>query len=110
MEKQRYLLDLRRTERSVLQEINNKVNQINTYHSQVLLAESAVDINERKVAQQIKRINYGRSNSETLIDYEEDLIRSRLFLVQNLFNYRTALIELELAQNTLLDKYWKDPL
>ena len=110
LEKQRYLLDLKRTERFILQEINNKVNQINTYHSQVLLAESAVDINERKVAQQIKRISYGRSNSETLIDYERDLITSRLFLAQNLFNYRVALIEMELVQNTLLDKYWKDPL
>lgn len=110
LQKKKILLELKRTERLILQELNDKVNRVNVIQSQVKLYEKTVKIHEKKLKQQIKRLNFGRSDSDTLIRYEEDLLNARLSLVSYLFKYKVSLIELELAQNTLLDNYWKDSL
>lgn len=110
LEKTRYLLMLKRVERLILQEVNDKINQVNTMQNQVRLFETTVGIHQKKLAEQIKRLNYGRSDSDTLIRYEEDLLAARLSLAYYLFRYRISLIELDLVQNSLLDKYWKEPL
>ncbi|MCF7908873.1 MAG: TolC family protein [Candidatus Omnitrophica bacterium] len=110
LEKSRFLLKFKRIERLLLQEINDKVNQVNTMQNQVKLFKQTVKIHQRKLKSQIERLSLGRSDSDTLIRYEEDLLKARLSLAEYLFNYRTSLIELDLKQNILLDKYWQEPL
>lgn len=110
LEKQQLLLRLKRIERLILQEINDKVNQVNTSDNQVKLYQSIVNLHQRKLDNQIKRIGYGRSNADTLIQYEEDLLTARLALAENLYEYRVGMIEIDLAKNVLLDKYWDKPL
>ncbi|MCK5491896.1 MAG: TolC family protein, partial [Candidatus Omnitrophica bacterium] len=92
------------------QDINNKVNRVNTMENQVNLFKSIVAVHKKKLDIEIKRLNSGRSNSDTLIRYEEDLLNARLSLANSLFNYRISNLDLELAQNLLLDKYWKGEL
>lgn len=104
------LLDLKRTERLILLEINNKVNEINTFKEQAELFKAIADIHDRKLQKQIKRLKFGRSDMDTLIDYEQDLIVSRRLLALRLFDYRLATTELDLIKNSLLDKYWQGPL
>ena len=53
-EKAQLLLDLKRTERVILLEINDKVNEINTLKEQVELFQATVDIHDRKLQKQIK--------------------------------------------------------
>lgn len=108
--KKKLLLQLKRIEQKILQELNNKVNQVNTVGNQVKLFESTVKIHQNKLNKQIERLNYGRSDADTLIRYEEDLLEARLSLASYLFQYRVNLIELALAKNSLLDQYWKEPL
>jgi outer membrane protein TolC len=110
LEKQRLLLSLKRVERLILQELNNKVNQVNTMHTQVELFEPTVKIHKQKLQEELKRLRQGRSQADVLIQYEEDLLKARLSLALYLFRYRISLLELELAENTLLDKYWDTPL
>ena len=93
-----------------MQELNDKVNKVNTAKNQVHLFEFSVDIHQRKLQKQLERLNFGRSDSDTLIQYEQDLLQARLDLARALFNYRSGLIELDLAKNTLLDKYWEGQL
>lgn len=108
--KRKVLLELKRVERLILKELNNKVSRVNVIQNQVQLYEETVKIHEKKLKHQIKRLKFGRSDSDTLLRYEEDLLNTRLELVDYLFQYKVSFIELELAQNTLLDKYWKDSL
>ena len=110
LEDSQLLLRLKRVERLILQEINDKVNQINSSDNQVRLYQSIIKLHQKKLDNQIKRIGYGRSNADTLIQYEDDLLRARLALASNLYTYRVSLIELDLAKNVLLDKYWKESL
>ena len=104
------MLRFKRVERRILQELNNRVNQINTSHNQVELLDQVVALHREKLSQQVTRLGYGRSDADTLIRYEEDLFRAQLALVTVQFNYKAGLIELELTKNTLLDKYWNEPL
>jgi len=110
LEAERLLLRLKRLERLILQEINDKVNNVNTMQIQVKLFEQTVKIHTKKLDKQISRLEFGRSDADTLIRYEEDLLGARLSLATYLFRYRRSLIELDLAENSLLDKYWKEPL
>ncbi len=110
LKKQQYLLKFKRLERLILQEINDQVNQVNTSQNQVRLFEETVKIHQEKLDQQVKRLNSGRSNADTLISYEEDFLNARLSLAEHLYEYRISLIDLDLAKNALLDKYWKEPL
>ncbi len=110
LEDSQLLLRLKRTERLILQEINDKVSQVNTSDNQVRLYQSIIKLHQKKLDNQIKRIGYGRSNADTLIQYEDDLLKARLALATNLYTYRVSIIELDLTKNVLLDKYWKEPL
>lgn len=110
LEDSQLLLRLKRVERLILQEINDGVNQVNSNDNQVKLYQSIIKLHQRKLDSQIKRIGYGRSNADTLIQYEDDLLKARLALALNLYSYRVSLVELDLIKNVLLDKYWKEPL
>jgi len=108
--KQRILLELKKVERNILREINNNVSKVNTLIRQVKLFQFTVGLHKEKLAEQIKRVNYGRSNSDILITYEQDLLNARLQLATYYYRYRVSLVELELFKNSLLDKYWTQPL
>ena len=110
LEDAQLLIRLKRIERLILQEINDKVNQVNSSDNQIKLYQSIIKLHQRKLDSQIKRIGYGRSNADTLIQYEDDLLKARLALATNFYVYRISLIELDLAKNVLLDKHWKEPL
>ena len=110
IEKKKVLVQLKKVERLILQELNDKVNKVNTAKNRVHLFDFSVDIHQKKLQKQLERLNFGRSDSDTLIQYEQDLLQARLDLARVLFDYRTGLIELDLAKNTLLDKYWEGQL
>jgi len=104
------LLRLKRVERLILQEINDKVNQVNSSDNQIRLYQSIIKLHKKKLDNQIKRIGYGRSNADTLIQYEDDLLKAKLALATNFYVYKVSLIELDLVKNVLLGKYWEEPL
>ncbi len=110
LNKEQLLLFLKRTERLILKEINNKVKEVNSLKNQVELLTSISELQKNKLKEEMKHLGYGRSNSDTIIRYEEDLLQASLNLASSSFKYRVSLIDLDLAKNTLLNKYWKDAL
>ncbi len=110
LEKKQLIYKLKRVERLILQELNDAVNQVNTRQNQVKLFQDTIKIHREKLNYQLKRLGYGRSDADTLIQYEQDLLEARLSLAKYLYEYRVGLIELELAKNTFLDRYWKEEL
>ncbi len=110
LRKQQLIFMLKRVERLILRELNNTVNEVNTVKNQVTLSGILVMLQGDKLKEEEKRQKYGRSNSDILIRFEEDLLTARLQAAYDLFRYRVSLIDLDLAQNTLLDKYWEEEL
>jgi outer membrane protein TolC len=101
---------LKRIERIIFRDINNNVTQVNTLANQVETNKKIVRLQERKLKAEEVKLQYGRSSSDIIIRFQEDLLNARLNLARALFSYRIALINLERNKNTLLSKYWKGKL
>jgi outer membrane protein TolC len=110
LNKAKYLLLLKRIERIIFRDINNNVTQVNTLANQVETNKKIVRLQERKLKAEEVKLQYGRSSSDIIIRFQEDLLNARLNLARALFSYRIALINLERNKNTLLSKYWKGKL
>ncbi|MDP8233652.1 MAG: TolC family protein [Candidatus Saelkia tenebricola] len=110
LHKEQLLISFKRTERLILKEIHNKTQEINNLKERVSLLNAIKELQKNKLAEEMKRLNYGRSNSDTVIRYEDDLLQASLNLAKTLFDYRINIIELNVIKNTLLNKYWNDKL
>ena len=110
LNRKQLLLFLKRTERLILKEVINKVKEVNSLKNRVELLTSISKLQNNKLEEEMKHFSYGRSSSDIIIRYENDLLQARLNLTSSLFKYRVSLIDLDLAKNTLLDKHWKDAL
>ncbi|MBN2120678.1 MAG: TolC family protein [Candidatus Omnitrophica bacterium] len=110
LKKEKALLTLKKTERLILKELNNQITLVNTLAQQVKAFREVAGLQEKKLDAEKKRFAQGRSNSDVIIRYSEDLLAAQLNLARTLFSYRLSLIDLEVAKGTLLDKYWKGSL
>jgi outer membrane protein TolC len=110
LKRAKYLLLLKKIERLIFRDINNNVTLINTLANQVETNRKIVQLEERKLKAEEIRLKYGRSSSDIIIRFQEDLLQARLNLAESLFAYRIALINLDRSKNLLLSKYWKGEL
>ncbi len=110
LNKAKLLLLLKKTERLIFREINNSVTQINSLANRIEALKSVVELQKKKLVAEKIRLKYGRSSSDIIIRYQNDVLNSRLMLSEALFSYRIAVIELERNKNTLLFKYWKQKI
>ena len=110
LEKAKYILLLKKVEREILTQLNNRVMQVNTAIERVATNQEIVELQDKKLKAEERRFQFGRSSSDLLIRYQEDLLEAQLALVNSLYEYKIALIDLKLAQNALLDEYWKEEL
>ena len=110
LEKQKYLLLLKKIEQTIFRQINTRVTEVNMLANEVNTAKKVVLLQEQKLLAEEKRLKYGRSSTDLVIRYQQDVLDARLKLARSLFDYRTSLIDLDLAKNSLLDRYWEGEL
>ncbi|MDP8259485.1 MAG: TolC family protein [Candidatus Gygaella obscura] len=107
LEKAKYLASLKQIERKILIEINDKITILNSLLNQVDTSVSIVDLQQQKLAAEEDRFNVGRSSSDILIRYQEDLLNARLSLVGYIYEYELAKIDLLKSEGVLLNEYVK---
>jgi outer membrane protein TolC len=110
LEKAKYILLLKKAERQILTQINNRVMQVNTAIERAATNKEVVKLQGKKLKAEERSFQFGRSSSDLLIRYQEDLLEARLALAASLYEYKLALIDLKLTQNALLDEHWKEDL
>ncbi len=110
LQKEQLLLQLKQSERLILKDIHNAVTTVNVFKEQVANTQKIASLQEAKLDEEIKRLKYGRSNADTIIRYTEDVLKAQIVFASALYKYRVSLIDVDLAANTLLDKYWQEPL
>ncbi|MBU4304723.1 MAG: TolC family protein [Candidatus Omnitrophica bacterium] len=109
-EKAKALIALKKTESIIAVEINNSVDAVNNTIEKLKLQERIVSLQENKLLFEEQRFAKGRSDTDTLIRYQEDLQQAQLALSGVRFEQKKAMIDLLLAENSLLDLYWKEAL
>ncbi|MBU2541571.1 MAG: TolC family protein [Candidatus Omnitrophica bacterium] len=110
LEKAKQIVLLKKVEKKIVSELHDKVKQVNIAIGKTITSKRIVSLEAKKLAAENLRFGFGRSDSDTLISYHEDVLNAKLSLVQSIYDYQEKLIDLDVACNTLLDKYWKDEL
>ena len=101
------LVIIKKIERLIFKDINNSVTELNTISNQVDTNRKIVRLEAQKLKSEQERLRYGRSSSDVLIRFQNDVLNARLALANSLFSYRLSLINMQRKENVLLSKHWK---
>ena len=110
LDKAKSMILLKKKEREILTEISNAVGNVNTTLEKVRNNYKIVQLQESKLNEEEKMFKLGRSDSDTLIRYHDDLLVAKIGLSDSLYQFYSDFIDLKLEENSLLDEYWNDVL
>jgi len=102
LEKKKAIINLQKTERNIISNIDEKFRKLRINKSNLKKMEHIEDLQKGKLLQEEKRFKYGRSNSDTLIRYQEDLLKAQLMTQKAHFDYRVSILDLMDAEDTFL--------
>ncbi len=108
--KAKEVLKLKLLERQITIAIIDQVRNCNVFQELVFSSEEIAQLQDKKLREEEKRFNQGRSDTDTLIRFQEDLVRARGEAVESKHRYYTALIDLQRKSGELLGKYWEGEL
>jgi outer membrane protein TolC len=100
--KEQTLLNLKKLEISIASELDNRVRQVNLDVEKIKKWEKIVELQKQKLEAEEKRIKYGRSSSDILVRYQNDLLNSQMSLAAAYLDYHISRIELNLAKNNII--------
>jgi outer membrane protein TolC len=104
LEKEKAILKLLQVEKDVINDIDKKVRKVNLNLENAKRWAKIKEIQGIKFRDEEKKLKYGRSNSKTLVDYQNDLTLATINEYKALFQYYSSLIDLENAKDMLLEK------
>lgn len=108
LEKAKALMDLKRIERRIAIDVIDQVRACNVFKEVAVSSEEIAALQAKKLEGEEKRFQFGRSNTDTIIRFQEDLLQARKAGAEARHRYQQAFEELSLKTGTLLDKYWGD--
>ncbi|MFC1703581.1 TolC family protein [Candidatus Omnitrophota bacterium] len=110
LEKAKAILSLKRLERLILTDLVDRVRDTAIRHERLMKQRTVAEIQESKLKAEEKRFKYGRSDTDTIIRYQGDALTAKLLAEQAAYEYQLALIDLSVAENTLLNKHFEGAL
>lgn len=106
-EKARAILEFQQTELKIVTEVESRVRDVNLAAVQADKRLAIESLQKEKLAEEEKKFSYGRSDSDTIIRFQRDVLDASEADLDAAIDHKKALIELSRAQNTLLKKYEK---
>jgi len=103
--KAKTLINLKLIERKIIVEINDQVRNCHVYRELALSSRDIAQLQLKKFQEEAKRFNLGRSDTDTLIRYQEDLITAKEAAVSDQYQFLISLIDLKLKEGLLLGPY-----
>ena len=97
-------MSLKKTECLIFIETHDAYIHAKSLYDSIKLLREAMEFQEQKYAGEENRFNKGRSDTDRLIRYQNDYLNSRLKYLKSLYDYKAAVIDLELVMNTLLEE------
>ena len=97
------LMNRSKTEQSIIVEIRNAVQALNTAKNRLKTAEVSRQLSEAQLDAENKRFNAGLSQNYLVLQRQNELASAQLSELQALISYRTAIITLQQSMFTLLD-------
>ena len=103
-EKAKALVTFKKTERTIVTEIDDMVRKVNLAKDTAELRINIEDLQKRKLEEETKQFGIGRSDSDRIIRFQEDLLKARILALRALRKYKDSLVDLYVAENTYLDR------
>lgn len=103
-EKLKALLSFKKIEKLILTEIDDSVRKINVYRDKTEKAMRIEELQRKKLEEEERQFRYGRSDSDRIIRFQEDLLNAKIETLRSLKEYKDSAIDLYLTQNTFLVK------
>jgi len=110
LEKAKALLELKLLERKISIEIMDQVRTCNILREVTQTSRQVADLQDRKLQEEEKQFSYGRSDTDTIVRFQEDVLQARFKAAQDNFDYQSSLIDLRKNEGMLLGKYWEGEL
>ncbi len=104
-ERERAELAIRKLEQAIRLEIRTAIRQVETNRQLVETNAIATTLQEQTLEDEKKRYEVGVSTSYRVLEFEEDLARARSDELRALVDYRKALISLDRAEGTILERH-----
>lgn len=102
--KMKAIINLKKTECLILVQVHDAfIHAQNAYYSAELLRQAG-QLQQKKYEGEQQRFDMGRSDTDRLIRYQQDHLYAALRSLQASYAYKSAVIELNLAMNNLLQQ------
>ncbi|HSA31651.1 MAG TPA: TolC family protein [Candidatus Omnitrophota bacterium] len=106
LKKRQAILAMKSLERRVMVDVIDRVRNCNVLRDVAMNQVKVADLQSQKLEAEMKRFNAGRSDTNTVIRFQEDAIQARWLAAQAKFAYYSARIDLRRSEGVLLSSYW----
>jgi len=104
LEKAKALVNLKKTECLILVQAHDAFIHAKSTHDSAVLLEQVAELQHKKFLGEEDRFKKGRSDTDRLIRYQQDYLNSKLSYLESLYKHKSALIDLDLIMDTLLEE------
>ncbi|MCK4536286.1 MAG: TolC family protein, partial [Desulfuromonadales bacterium] len=106
--KRKALLEMKAIEVALANAVNTTIRNIQSATEQARYSASVAGFNSRLLEIELVRLKAGKSNSRMVLEKEEDFRSAKEAELEALISQKKAILELEMAEGSLLSRYHKD--
>lgn len=106
--KRKAILEMKAIEVALANAVSTTITNIKNATEQAEYSASVADFNRRLLEIELVMLDAGKSNSRLVLEKEEDSRAAKEAALEALISQKRAILELEMAEGSLLSKYHKD--
>jgi outer membrane protein TolC len=99
---QEAIMNLQSVQTQIGNAVNTALQKVRGWHQSIESYDTVVRFNENLLKTEIARLDVGKTDARKVLEVEADLFEARQSYADALVQYRRALLELELADGTIL--------
>ena len=103
LKKTRAIVNLQKTEREIISDIDENFRNMSVNKINITKMVRVENLQRGKLFQEEKRFKYGRSDSDTLIRYQEDLLNAKLMTQRAHLDHKISILDLMGAEDSYLN-------
>lgn len=103
-EKEQALVTLKKTEKEIVIDTDDATRLVNLKKENAERRIRVEGLQKKKLEEEVKQYRIGRSDSDRIIRFQEDLLQATILALRALKDYKDALVDLYVTQNVYLDK------
>nr|CAI78511.1 outer membrane protein [uncultured bacterium] len=110
LEKAKEIIGMKLVEKTIAIDVIDQVRNCNVLREVAFNTIQIADLEMQKLKEEEKRFNAGRSETDMIIRFQEDVIQARLSAALAKYQHKVALVDLRVVEGVLLDTYWEGDL